>query len=319
MDSADQGGMTDAIRGYWIALPTPLKGDGTVDGPHLVRHAQGLLAQGVDGIVPFGTTGEGPSFSARERLAAVEALLGGGIAASRVGLGAGFPAVADSIALTRDALGIGLTHILLLPPYFYRDATPDGLENAFAAILDQVGDDRLRATLYHIPQVSGVPVPAEVAANLRKRYGRIVAGVKDSSGDFSHFRAFRAAAPDLAILVGNEADIGRAVAEGGAGTICGLGNVAPDLVRSMFDGSEVETVRAMIGQFTGQPFVPTLKAVLAAQTGDASWLRVRPPLQPADASAGTLIAATLPSRRAYGGGRDEPAKPAGPGYQGASP
>ena len=117
--------------------------------------------------------------------------------------------------------------MLALPPYFYRDVTEDGLVDAYASLLDQVGDDRLRLTLYNIPQVSGVRVPPGVAARLRARYGRVVAGVKDSSADFAQFRGFRAAAPELAVSVGNEPDIGRALAEGGAGTICGMGNVAP--------------------------------------------------------------------------------------------
>jgi 4-hydroxy-tetrahydrodipicolinate synthase len=288
--------MSDVIQGTWVALPTPLSAEGTVDHGRLLDHALGMIAHGMDGIVPFGTTGEGTSFSAAERLSAVESLLRGGIAASRIGLGAGFPALPDTIALTRGALAIGLTHILLLPPYFYRDAPPDGIEDAFARIIDTVQDDRLRVTLYHIPQVSGVAVPAAVAASLRGRYGRIVAGVKDSSGDFNHFRAFRAAAPDLAIAVGNEADIARALAEGGAGTICGLANITPALVRAMTTRADADAeaaMRAAIALFAGRPFVPTLKAILAAQTGDDAWLRVRPPLRPATASEGQRLALTL--------------------------
>ena len=117
---------------------------------------------------------------------------------------------------------------------------PEGIEDAFAAIIDGVADDRLRAYLYHIPQVSGVAIPTGVAANLRKRYGKVVAGLKDSSGDFKQFQAFRAAAPELAITVGNEVDITRAIAAGGAGTICGMANIVPELVKAMIDGKDVE-------------------------------------------------------------------------------
>jgi 4-hydroxy-tetrahydrodipicolinate synthase len=274
-------GMTDAIRGFWVATPTPLTAEGTVDHAKLAGHALGLFKRGIDGVVVFGTTGEGTSFSVAERIATIEALLGAGIAVARIGLGGGFPAITDSIALVRSALGLGLNHVLILPPYFDRDVTPAGIEDAFAAIFDSVADDRLRATLYHIPQVSGVGVPFAVAANLRRRYGGLVAGLKDSSADFRQFQAFRAAAPDLAITVGNEADIGRAIAKGGAGTICGMANVAPGLVQAMIDGSyDAEArMRAAIDVVASGPFVPRLKAILAAQTGDAGWLRVRPPLR----------------------------------------
>ena len=274
--------MTGAIRGFWAATPTPLTADGTADHASLARHSLNLFKQGLDGVVLFGTTGEGTSFSVGERIATVEALLKAGVAASRIGLGGGFPAVTDSIALTRSALSLGLNHVLFLPPYFDRSVTPAGIEDAFAAIFDAVADDRLRATLYHIPQVSGVAVPASVAASLRKRYGAVVAGLKDSSGDFKNFQAFRAAAPDLAITVGNETDITRAIAGGGAGTICGMGNVVPGLVQAMINGSGSEArMQAAIDVVASGPSFPaTLKAILAAQSGDAGWLRVRAPLRP---------------------------------------
>src|ERR1700745_195567 len=158
--------MTDAIRGFWVAAPTPLTADGAVDPARLANHALRLFKKGVNGVVLFGTTGEGTSFNIAERVATVEALLKAGVAADRIGIGGGFPAISDSIALTRSVLSLGLRHVLVLPPYFDRSVTPEGIEDAFAAIFDGVADDRLRASLYHIPQVSGVAIPTQVAANL---------------------------------------------------------------------------------------------------------------------------------------------------------
>ncbi|MGY8711202.1 dihydrodipicolinate synthase family protein [Bradyrhizobium sp. 18BD] len=273
--------MTEAIRGFWVASATPLLADGGVDSAKLAAHAKKLFGKGVDGVVLFGTTGEGTSFNVAERVATIEAVLKAGIAPERIGIGGGFPAISDSIALTRAVLGLGLRHVLYLPPYFDRGVSPEGIEDAFAAIFDGVGDDRLRAYLYHIPQVSGVAIPTSVAANLRKRYGKVVAGLKDSSGDFKQFQAFRAAAPELAITVGNETDITRVIAGGGAGTICGMANVVPELVKGMVDGKDVEArMKAAVDIVLKTPsFTATLKAILAAQTGDAAWLRVRPPLR----------------------------------------
>ncbi|MBP0112950.1 MULTISPECIES: dihydrodipicolinate synthase family protein [Bradyrhizobium] len=273
--------MTEAIRGFWVASATPLAADGSVDHARLAGHAKHLFSKGVEGVVLFGTTGEGTSFNASERVATIEAMLKAGVAPERIGIGGGFPAITDSIALTRAVLGLGLRHVLLLPPYFDRNVTPEGIEDAFAAIIDGVADDRLRASLYHIPQVSGVAIPTTVAASLRRRYGKIVAGLKDSSGDFKQFQAFRNAAPELAITVGNEADIARAIAAGGAGTICGMANVVPELVKGMLDGRDVEArMQAAIDVVVKTPsLVATLKAILAVQTGDRGWLRVRPPLR----------------------------------------
>lgn len=273
--------MMEAIRGFWVASATPLAADGSVDHARLAGHAKHLFSKGVDGVVLFGTTGEGTSFNVSERIATIEAMLKAGVAPERIGIGGGFPAITDSIVLTRVVLGLGLRHVLLLPPYFDRNITPEGIEDAFAAIIDGVANDRLRASLYHIPQVSGVAIPTTVAASLRQRYGKMVAGLKDSSGDFKQFQAFRNAAPELAITVGNEADIARAIAAGGAGTICGMANVVPELVKGMLDGRDVEArMQAAIDVVVRTPsLVATLKAILAAQTGDTGWLRVRPPLR----------------------------------------
>src|SRR6476620_6186518 len=157
--------MTDAICGFWVATPTPLTADGAVDPARLAGHALRLFKKGVNGVVLFGTTGEGTSFNIAERVATVEALLKAGVAADRIGIGGGFPAITDAIALSRAMLSLAINQVLYLPPFFDRGVSPEGIEVAFAAIIDGVGDDRLRATLYHIPQVSGVAIPAPVAAN----------------------------------------------------------------------------------------------------------------------------------------------------------
>jgi 4-hydroxy-tetrahydrodipicolinate synthase len=286
--------VNEAISGYWVALATPLTTSGDVDLPAFVAHSRDLLGRGLDGVVPFGTTGEGTSFSAAERLQAVEALLAAGIEPGRIALGAGFPALPDAINLIRSALALGLTHMLVLPPYFYRDVDAAGLEDAFSAVIDGVADDRLRVTLYHIPQVSGVGIPPATLAALRRRYGKVLAGLKDSSADYSQFLAFRAAAPDVALVVGNEADIGRAVADGGAGTICGMANIAPSLVQAMFDDPATALAPMQTAlSFMKGPFVPLMKSILAAQTGAEGWLHVRPPLRPGDAAIGRRVAQAL--------------------------
>lgn len=285
--------MKDVISGFWVAVATPLTADDRVDHALLAAHGAWLFEHGVDGLVLFGTTGEGTSFSARERLDTVTALLRHGIAPERLALGAGFPAVPDSIALAQDALALGLQHVLILPPYFYHDVEAAGLEAAFAAIIDGVADDRLRATLYHIPQVCGVAIPPGVLAGLRRRFGVMLAGVKDSSGSFEHFRAFRAAAPDVSVTIGNEADIGRALAEGGQGTICGMANLVPGLVGAMFnDPAAAKPMQEAIALMQG-PFVPTLKAALANLTNEPGWARTRAPLQPGSAADGARVAKGL--------------------------
>jgi 4-hydroxy-tetrahydrodipicolinate synthase len=285
--------MTDRIAGLWVASATPLDDGAAPDPVRLARHATALLESGCDGVVLFGTTGEGPSFSASERIGVVEALLGHGIAPERLALGIGFSAIPAAAALARTALSLGVTQLLALPPYFYRAVPAAGIADAFAHLIEGVADERLRLTLYHIPQVSGVPVAPATVAWLRARFGPLVAGVKDSSGDFSQFQAFRAVAPDVPVCVGNEPDIPRALAEGGAGTICGMANILPGLVRAMFDPDPpVATMRTAIALLEAD-FLPRLKAVLAARADDAAWSRLRPPFLSVDLAAGARLAREL--------------------------
>ena len=285
--------MSDMITGLWAAMATPLDAEGSVDHAALVKHGHFLMANGCDGLVPFGTTGEGSSFSAKEKLAATEALLNAGVPAARIALGTGCPAIPDTVALTRDAMGLGLVHAMILPPYYFRDVTEQGLEDAFAQIIEGVGSDRLRVCAYHIPQVSGVPVPAAALGRLRQRFGKIMAGVKDSTGDFESFRAFRREAPEVGTLVGAETLIARARDEGGVGTICGMVNLVPHLVQAMMQGHDgTADMTAAVGALEA-PFIPTIKAVLAAQTGDAAWRNVRAPFRPADPARAARIAAAL--------------------------
>jgi 4-hydroxy-tetrahydrodipicolinate synthase len=283
--------MPDAITGLWAAATTPTDTTGAIDHAALARHAQRLLRWGCDGLVLFGSCGEGPSFSIADRLAAAEAVLRAGVEPARLGMGTGCPAIADTVALTQGMLALGITRTLLLPPYYFAGVSAEGIEDAYAAVLDAVADARLSACLYHIPQVCGVGVPAAVLGRLRARYGATVSGVKDSSGDFAAFMAFRASAPDVASLVGAEVLIGRAIAAGGKGTICGMANLVPALVRRLFhDPSAQAAIEQACAPIDG---IPTLKAAVAAVVGEPIWRNVRPPLRATDAATGARIAAML--------------------------
>jgi 4-hydroxy-tetrahydrodipicolinate synthase len=283
--------MTDAITGLWAAASTPSDASGAIDHAALARHAQRLLDQGCDGLVLFGTTGEGPSFSIADRLAATEAVLRAGVPAAALGVGTGCAAVADTVALTRGTLALGIRHALILPPFYFAGVPAAGIEDAYAAMFDTLADDRLVACLYHIPQVCGVGVPASVLGSLRRRYGATVAGVKDSSGDYDSFLAFRREAPEVASLVGAEVLLARALADGGKGTICGMANLVPALVRRMFGpDAPVEDMKQACSFIDG---VAMLKAVQAAMTGEDVWRRMQPPLREADAAAAERAASVL--------------------------
>jgi 4-hydroxy-tetrahydrodipicolinate synthase len=282
-------GMTAALRGVWCATLTPLDADGRPDHARLVAHVRRIFAAGVDGVALFGTTGEGQSFSVAERRAGLEALLAGGIEPAHILAGTGCAAAPDTVELTRHAVDCGCAGALVLPPFFFKDVGADGVYASFARIADAVGDARLRLYLYHIPQVSGVAIPFEAITRLMHAYPGLVAGVKDSECNLEHSLQLLAAFRQLEIFVGFEPHLPAAVAAGGAGTICGIANLYPRLIRRLFDRArdsshrgDLAIVERFIAVLEGYPLFPAFKALQAELTGDAAWNALRPPLVPLD-------------------------------------
>jgi len=270
------------VRGLWCATLTPLGAEGAIDHARMAAHVRALFAQGVDGVAPFGTTGEGPSFSVAERRAGLDALIAAGIAPSQLVPGTGCAAFSDTVALTRHAVQVGCARCLVLPPFFFKDLGDDAVYGYFATLIDAVADPRLSLYLYHIPQFSGVAISADVVAQLAADFPRTIAGVKDSGGDFAHTQALLAAVPQLAILVGHEPHLPKLMRAGGAGTICGIANLFPRLVAPLLKPDvaplDEDRIAAFIDVIFRYPFLPAFKAVRAAQTNDAAWRSLRPPL-----------------------------------------
>ena len=307
------------ITGTWAAVATPLTAGGGLDAPMLGKFAAELLLRGCDGVALFGTTGEGPAFSVAERAAGLEAALAAGVPADRVIASVGCTALADVEALARHALARGVVRLMMLPPFFFKGVGAEGVYTAYARTIDRLGDDRMRLVLYHIPQTSAVAVPHEAVRRLAAAYPEIVAGIKDSSGDLDHTLGLIRAFPDLSVLVGAENHVAPVVGHGGAGTICGLANLAPQLIRRVCDMGDMAKpddrakIDALIAAVAAGPFVPRVKAALAALTGHAAWSVVRPPLEPVapdDASAlvaGLKAAGLSAFDREPGGSRTEAA------------
>src|SRR4029453_5917563 len=203
------------IQGLWCATLTPLARNGGIDHARFAAHAQALLAQGVDGVAPFGTTGEGQSFAADERRAGLDALLSAGVSGQKIVAATGCAALPETIALSPHALAAGCIACLVLPPFFWKDATDDGLFTWYAQVIDAVGDPRLRIFLYHIPQVSGTPLSVDLIARLAGAFPGVIAGVKDSAGDWSNTEALLARVPQLAILVGHDPHLPSLMRAGG--------------------------------------------------------------------------------------------------------
>lgn len=278
------------FRGTWPALLTPLQADLAIDHARFAAHALQLLAAGCGGVTPFGTTGEGTSFSVAERIAALEAMLAAGVPAQRCIVGTFAAALPDAVALTRHAVASGCHGCLVLQPFYYKGLGDAGIVDYFARLIDQVGDARLRLYLYHIPQIAGVGLSHGVVRALKSRYPETIVGIKDSAGDLAHALALADAfMPGVRTYVGHELHLPILARRGSTGAISGVANLLPRTVSALVeqaDAAETPARLARVGDLLDRlrPFgaFAANKGVMALHSGDNGWLRVRPPLQGLD-------------------------------------
>ena len=281
-----------ARRGIYAAAVTPFDDTGRVAADKLVAYCQHLLgAGGCDGVAPTGTTGEGTSIAMADRLALPEAFAQAGIAPDRVIFGTGAPAAGDCLALTQAACEAGYTNVLVLPPYYYKAPSDEGLYAYYARLVEGVGRDDLRVYLYHFPQMSAVPLSVDLVKRLIAAFGPVIAGLKDSSGDFAQSAAFIDAtggvAQDFDVFPSSEAMLWEGLAKGSAGIISGSTNAFGALAQAALQAPEgdareaamakVRAARTAAGKY---PLMAAMKQAEAWRSGDEGWTRMAPPLVP---------------------------------------
>ncbi|NQU71348.1 MAG: dihydrodipicolinate synthase family protein [Rhodospirillales bacterium] len=276
------------IGGLLAAVASPVDKDMGCDNQLLENRCRYLLQAGCDGLALFGTTGEGPLFHANQRIAALNHLVAAGIAPSQILVSASAMTLPDIARLGRHATDIGSAGVLLMPPFFFRERiSDDGVFRFYAAAIEQIARPDLKLLLYHFPAMSGVPINPDLVRRLMERFPGTIVGIKDSGGDWDFTDTLLTRFSDLSIFTGTEVDVPRLLAAGGAGTICGLANVIPILMRRMFDAPTFSARRRFIplihsidAIMSRGPFICCLKTMIAAETGQADWLRMAPPLIP---------------------------------------
>lgn len=279
--------------GIWPALLTPLHPDLSIDLRRLGAHALCLLEAGCGGVTPFGTTGEGPSFTVDERRAAVDWLVEAGVPAQRILVSTSAAALPDVEALTRHALAIGAHGCLMLPPFYLKGVPDAGVIDAYRYLIDRVADARLRLYLYHIPQVTAVGLSQHVIATLKRLYPDTIVGIKDSQCERAHSVALADAfMRDVRVYVGFEPDLPELARRGSTGAVSGLANFMPRLVHALVaehastaTALRVARVRDLLTRLEPYALIPALKGIMALLDGDTGWLRVRPPLVALEAGA----------------------------------
>ncbi len=295
--------MTESQRQARVYSPvvTPFDDELAPDAQRLVAHCRWLLDNDV-GLAVFGTNSEANSLSASEKLALLDALVDAGLPTERMMPGTGCCALTDSVALTRAAVAHGCGGVLMLPPFYYKNVSDEGLFRNYAEVIERTGDARLRIYLYHIPAVAGVPIPLSLIERLLKHYPGTVAGIKDSSGDWNNTEAMLRNFGDdgFEVFCGSETFLLDTLRNGGAGCISATANVHPGPIAALardWQGADAETRQQHLdrvrGVFEGYVMIAGLKAAIAHFGGDDTWRTTRPPLLPLSAADGQALAASL--------------------------
>lgn len=289
------------IRGVLAPVLTPFNDRLEPDVQRFIAHCQWLVDKQAS-LAIFGTNSEAASISVAERLALTDALVESGVPAARLMPGTGACALPDAVALSRHASRIGAAGLLTLPPFFFKGVSDEGVFAYYSEIIERVGSGCAPIYLYHIPQFTHVPITLSLIERLLKRYPDVIAGAKDSSGDWANTKAMitNFAAGGFDVFPASESFLSAAMPIGAAGCISATVNVNPEGIHRLYEGwngaecealqAKADTVRKV---FQGGYMIPAMKHAVAAFAGDAHWRRVRPPLAELDQSMADKVIAEL--------------------------
>ena len=281
--------MKDAIYGgVNAAVLTAMRADFSPDLDRMAAHAKWLLANGCNGLGVLGTTGEANSFSASERKAILEGLVARGVPAAVMMPGTGVSSITETVELTQHARAQGCRGVLLLPPFYYKNPSDDGIFAFFDEVAKRVGGG-IALYLYNFPQQSAVPFSLGVIGRLLDAHPGVFKGVKDSSGDYANMKAMiDAFAPrGFEVYSGSDEFLQKILAEGGAGCITAASNGNSHwggIVYAKRTGPEADAAQAMLTATrkaaTSVALIPGLREIIARSTGDDGWRVIRPPHLP---------------------------------------
>lgn len=278
--------MTAQPGKVWSPVVTPFQQDLSPDVTRYIEHCQWLVDSHV-GLAIFGTNSEANSMSVAQKQNLLDALIEAGIAPSMMMPGTGSCALADAVTLTRHAVAAQCHGVLMLPPFYYKNMSDDGLFQFFAEVVERVGDAALKIYLYHIPPVAQVPISLNLIERLRTAYPGTFVGVKDSSGDWDNTQAMieNFASDGFEVYAGNERFLLQTLRAGGAGCISATANVNGRAIVELanhWQNNDAEQVQQRLNDiravFEGFPMIPALKSAIADFRDQPDWCQVSPPL-----------------------------------------
>jgi 4-hydroxy-tetrahydrodipicolinate synthase len=287
------------ISGVLAPVVTPFTADLAPDSQRFIAHCKWLLSQNC-GLAVFGTNSEANSLSLEERAMLLDELVAAGVDPARMMPGTGCCSIIETVELTKQAVSNGCAGVLMLPPFYYKDVSEEGLYRYFSEVVQRVGDARLKIYLYHIPPVAVVGITPKLVERLLAAYPNAIAGMKDSSGDWNNTKTFleafagqsARAARTFDVFVGSESFLLANMRNGGVGTISATANVNPAAIYELYkkwnttddtddadqQQSRLNVVREVFSNRKFPSMIAALKQAIAICADDPAWRTVRPPL-----------------------------------------
>lgn len=275
----------EKAAGVWVPAATPFRANLSIDFDRYIAHCKKLIEDGAHGLAVLGTTSEANSLDLGERETTLERLVKAGIPPLQLLPGTGTSSIGDTVRLTRHAVALGVRGVLLLPPFYYKGVSDEGLYAYVAEVIKRVGDKRLAIYLYNFPQMTTISWSPVLVGLLIQDFPDIVVGLKDSSGQVHYMETLLESYPGFAVFPSSESILLRAMRKGAAGCISATANTHVTGIRWLYDGwdsaaaQSLHEIASSIREAV-QPYgwIPAVKAILAAREGKPDWERVRPPL-----------------------------------------
>jgi 4-hydroxy-tetrahydrodipicolinate synthase len=270
------------MHGVIAAVPTPVNSQGQVQAGLFVTHCQWLLDNGCDGLNILGSTGEANSFDSQTRTEIMR-LAAKNLDKTRLMVGTGTPSLAETTTLTKTADDLGYGVALVLPPYYYKPLSDDGLFNWYAQLHHALGDRQIAIYFYNFPQMTGLEIPISVIKRLYTTWPERFRGIKDSSGNLPYCRDLATSLPDLAVFPSSEVALAEAHKSGFAGCISATTNQTGFLCATLWN-NRVNPDKSLVAEIThiretiaGNALISSIKYLVGKRVGSVEWEHLLPP------------------------------------------
>ncbi|PQM65613.1 MAG: hypothetical protein CML70_11025 [Rhodobacterales bacterium] len=270
--------MVKILFGLSVAIATPFDKKNKIELSEFRNHISYLLKYNIKSFTFFGTTGEGPSISLKEKIKSLEYLLSHELKTKQTYVSIIQSSYKTAKLEIENYNKLGIKNFLVSPPFFFKELHKDALESWFTNLFNSISNQN-SILLYNIPQITKIRIDAELIRRLQDQFSdNFVKGVKDSSGDIEQTNKFLKH-NSIVTTVGDERLIAKVLKLGGDGSICGLSNIYPKEILDVIENKqENPSINKIVNKILNFPVVPAIKTLLYLKTNNKIWLNVRPPL-----------------------------------------